>query len=759
MSNVNQRLELDKILEKIAMKAAFSLGKERVLKSEPSFSSLIVTRDLNRLRDAMALSTSYGALSFGGIKDVHASLERASKMAVLTVEELVHIGQFLQGTHRLRNQYEKLETKYPSLDDLFFSIQDVPKLMALIDRSFSESFEVLDGASSELREVRRKISHMRNQIDRQTAEFLSKHKDMLSENVVTIHHGRQTFLMKPGDKNKLDGNVLGSSASGQSVYFEPAFLSRLQNDYSRLLHEEQEEIEKICRIVSASVGSEAEQLHANLETSALLDALFAKALWGVENEGVVANLTKDSLYLKNARHPLIDKDDVVENSYRLKPPHRMILISGPNTGGKSVTLKTIGLFVLLTMSGCPVLCDEAEIMMVDQVFVDIGDQQSIEKSLSSFSAHLDTISHVTQNATEKSLILLDELGSQTDPLEGEALSMALLDYFRSLNAWVVATTHFSKLKKYGTQYEDILNASVEFNMETLKPTYRYKENVLGESNALHIAKELGIKDSILEKAHAYKKESTYEEDHLLEILNKRIKETEDLQLALEEKETALEETTQKQKADYDALLKSVQSEKEDWIQKQEAIFEEKLMSLQEKIQTLDKTSTPTQRHALKQEVEKLKPEVIVDDIKVGDQVRLKQSSQVGIVEKIEKNTAYVSVGSLSMNVKLKNLIRLGSKPKRKKQIRTHRVDRSASVSLELNVIGKRVAEALPLVDKYIDDCILRNLPACRIVHGVGSGQLRSAIHDLLRKHKMVKSFELAAVNEGGAGATRVVFKS
>ncbi len=206
-------------------------------------------------------------------------------------------------------------------------------------------------------------------------------------------------------------------------------------------------------------------------------------------------------------------------------------------------------------------------------------------------------------------------------------------------------------------------------------------------------------------------------------------------------------------------MKSVQSEKEDWIQKQEAIFEEKLMSLQEKIQTLDKTSTPTQRHALKQEVEKLKPEVIVEDIKVGDQVRLKQSSQVGIVEKIEKNTAYVSVGSLSMNVKLKNLIRLGSKPKRKKQIRTHRVDRSASVSLELNVIGKRVAEALPLVDKYIDDCILRNLPACRIVHGVGSGQLRSAIHDLLRKHKMVKSFELAAVNEGGAGATRVVFKS
>lgn len=759
MSNVKERLELDKILERIAAKASFSLGKKRVLQSEPSFSSLIVKRDLSRLKDAMAFVTKTGAPSFGGIKDVSVSLDKASKSAVLSVEELVYLGQFLQGVHRLRVQYENLDAPYEALDDLFYSLQDEVSLMKLIDKTFSESFEVLDTASSELREIRRKIMGMRAQIDRETASFLAKNKAMLSEDVVTIRHGRQTFLMKPGDKNKLEGNVLGTSASGQSVYFEPAHLSNLQNQYQQHIIEENEEIEKICRHVSLEVSKVSDQLLANLETAALLDEIFAKALWGVEQEGVVATISEDALSLINARHPLIDEDEVVKNSYHLLPPHKMILISGPNTGGKSVTLKTIGLFVLLTLSGCPVLCEEAQIMMVDNVFVDIGDQQSIEKSLSSFSAHLETISHVSSKATSKSLILLDELGSQTDPLEGEALSMAILDYFRELGAWVVATTHFSKLKKYGTQYEDILNASVEFNLESLKPTYRYQENVLGESNALHIAKQLGIKTSILEKANRYKKESTYEEDHLLEILNARIKENEKLQQSLLDEKEMLEESIVAHKKTQDALVASIKEEKEAWLLHQEASFAKKLQEIESKIAKLDKESTPTQRHQLKKEVISLKPETILEPIHIGDQVRIKQSSQVGVVERIEKNRATVSVGSLSMDVKLSDLSFISKKTKKVKAQKTHRVDRSAKVALEVNVIGKRVVEALPIVDKYLDDCVLRKMPSCRIVHGVGSGKLRSAIHEHLRKHKMVASFELASVSEGGAGATRVVFKT
>lgn len=759
MSDLKTRLELDKILERIALKAAFSLGKERVLNTEPSFSTLIVNRDLKRLKDAMDLVSEHGVVSFGGISDVSASLSLASKGAVLSIEQLVRIGHFLQGSHRLYKSYLGLDEKYEALDDLFESIVDVPQLMSLIEKSLSDSFEVLDSASSELREIRSNIRRMKGRIDSETASFLSKHKDMLSESVVTLHHGRQSFLIKPGDKNKLEGSILGTSSSGQSVYFEPAFLDKLQREYQGYLHQESEEIEKICRAISADVSQVSEQLNANLETCALLDEIFAKAQWGVSNEGVVAKVTEDSLSFVNARHPLIDSKEVVANTYTLSPPHRMILISGPNTGGKSVTLKTIGLFVSLTLCGCPVLADEASVMMVDNIFVDIGDQQSIEKSLSSFSAHLETISHVTAKATSKSLILLDELGSQTDPLEGESLSMAILDFFRETKSWVVATTHFSRLKKYGTQYPDILNASVEFNMDTLKPTYIYKENVLGESNALYIASQLGIKQSIIEKAEAYKKESTFEEDHLLEILNKKIKDTEDLQekLLLEKKQ--LEEEIAAEKIAQNELVASIKKEKMDWLEAKEAEFTSKLDSLELKLKELNKISTPTQRHQLKKEVESLKPTAIVEEIHVGDQVRLKQSSQVGIVEKIERNNVFVSVGTLSMQVKLKDLIRLGKKPVKKKTIKTHRIDRSQTISMECNVIGMRVAEALPIVDKYLDECILRNLPSCRIVHGVGTGQMRTAIHELLRKNKSVASFALASISEGGAGATRVVFKS
>lgn len=759
MSDVKTRLELDKILERIAKKASFSLGKERVLKSEPSFSNLIVERELKRLKAAMQLIVEQQSLTFGGITDVSFAIGKSAKGAVLSVEEIVDIGRFVQGTHRLKKQYSNLDTQYPALDDLFESLVETERLVQMIHKSFSETGEVLDSASSTLREIRLGIRSAIQQVERQTQNFLKNNRNILVEEVVTMFHGRQAFLIKPGDKNKMDGTILGSSGSGQSVYFEPAVISRLQNELQALEHREHEEIERICREISLEIGSESAQLLANLETCALLDALFAKASWGVQHQGVVARITEDRLHLVNARHPLIDPKAVVSNTYTLQPPHRMILISGPNTGGKSVTLKTMGLFVLMTLSGCPVLADEAEVMMVDQIFVDIGDQQSIEKSLSSFSAHLETISHVIEHATAKSLVLLDELGSQTDPLEGESLSMAILDHFRTLGAWAVATTHFTRLKQYGTQYDDILIASVEFDLENLKPTYRYRENIMGESNALAIAKRLGIDLTIIENAEVYKKESTYEADHLMEILESRIKENEDLQDTLLKDKAALETEIEMHKKDHVQLLESVKKEKSEWIESKEIEFEEKLSKLEQRIREMDKMVKPTERHQVLKEVKALKPNTVVEPIHVKDHVKLKQTSQVGVVEKIEKDIAFVSVGSMSLQVKLKDLEKMHVNKQSKKVTKAHSVSRKQAIALEINVIGKTVAEAMPLVEKYIDDCILRNLNSCRVIHGVGSGKLREAIHGMLRKHKAVESFELAPYHEGGAGATRVVFKS
>lgn len=760
MSNIKSRLEFDKILERVAFYASFSMGKQRVLNAEPSFSTLIVNRELNRLKAAMALTIEQGAFTFGGISDVSLPLDKASKGAVLSVEEIVDIGRFNYGSTRLKKQYSGLDKGYEALDDLFESIVALPNLSQAISKAFGDSGEVLDSASTSLKEIRHQIRQTRQQIERQTQSFLSQNKGALVEDVVTLFHGRQAFLIKPGDKNKMEGSVLGLSGSGQSVYFEPAFLSRLQNTLQSYYHQEQTEIERICMEISNLIGENSPQLLANLETAAILDALFAKATWGAKNNGVVADITEDKLFIKNARHPLINQKEVVPNTYSLLPPHKMILISGPNTGGKSVTLKTMGLFVLMTLSGYPILADEAEIMMVDNIFVDIGDQQSIEKSLSSFSAHLETVSHVIEHATDKSLVLLDELGSQTDPLEGESLSMAILDHFRTVGTWVIATTHFSRLKKYGTQYEDILIASVEFDLEDLKPTYRYRENVMGESNALAIAKRLGIDLAIVEKAEAYKKESTYEADHLMEILERKIVENDALHTQLLEEKENLEQTILDQQSSYNHKIETIQQEKQDWLWEQELLFDEKLTQLEKRIQEMDQMVKPTERHRVLKEVQSLKPNTIVEPIHVKDTVKINKSSQVGVVEKIEKDIAFVSVGNMSLQVKLKDLTRISGAKKEKKAQRSHKVSNQKSmIPLEVNVIGLTVAEALPVVDKYLDDCVLRNISSCRIVHGVGSGKLRTKIHEALRRNKHVASFELAAINEGGAGATRVVFKA
>ncbi len=760
MSNIKSRLEFDKILERVAFYASFSMGKQRVLNAEPSFSTLIVNRELNRLKAAMALTIEQGAFTFGGISDVSLPLDKASKGAVLSVEEIVDIGRFNYGSTRLKKQYDGLDKGYEALDDLFESIVALPNLSQAISKAFGDSGEVLDSASTSLKEIRHQIRQTRQQIERQTQSFLSQNKGALVEDVVTLFHGRQAFLIKPGDKNKMEGSVLGLSGSGQSVYFEPAFLSRLQNTLQSYYHQEQTEIERICMEISNLIGENSPQLLANLETAAILDALFAKATWGAKNNGVVADITEDKLFIKNARHPLINQKEVVPNTYSLLPPHKMILISGPNTGGKSVTLKTMGLFVLMTLSGYPILADEAEIMMVDNIFVDIGDQQSIEKSLSSFSAHLETVSHVIEHATDKSLVLLDELGSQTDPLEGESLSMAILDHFRTVGTWVIATTHFSRLKKYGTQYEDILIASVEFDLEDLKPTYRYRENVMGESNALAIAKRLGIDLDIVEKAEAYKKESTYEADHLMEILERKIVENDALHTQLLEEKENLEQTILDQQSSYNHKIETIQQEKQDWLWEQELLFDEKLTQLEKRIQEMDQMVKPTERHRVLKEVQSLKPNTIVEPIHVKDTVKINKSSQVGVVEKIEKDIAFVSVGNMSLQVKLKDLTRISGAKKEKKAQRSHKVSNQKSmIPLEVNVIGLTVAEALPVVDKYLDDCVLRNISSCRIVHGVGSGKLRTKIHEALRRNKHVASFELAAINEGGAGATRVVFKA
>lgn len=761
MNNTSSRLEFDKVLERIAHYASFSLGKEAVLNTVPSFSSLIVKRDLARAKDALQLVVVNGSMSFGGITDVTYALTLAEKGGTLSVEDIVDVGRFMQGLERLKEQFKNLEGTYPALEDLFESLEVTETTLKHIEHCFGEQGEVLDRASAHLGELRRQSKALEQNIENKTQEFLTKNRAMLSEAVVSLQHGRRTFLVKPSDKNKLEGTIYGESASGQSVYFEPAFLARMQNEYQSLIHQEQNEIERICRETSNLIAHDAQQLRADLDTVAIIDCLFAKAEWGAHHDAVVATLTQDRLNLKNARHPLINPKEVVANTYKLTPPHKMILISGPNTGGKSVSLKTMGLSILMTLAGCPICAESAEVMLVDQLFVDIGDQQSIEKSLSSFSAHMETMTKVNAQATSKSIVLLDELGSQTDPLEGESLSMAILDHFRDVGCWVIATTHFSRLKKYGTQYEDILIASVEFDLQNLKPTYRYRENVMGESNAFAIAKRLGLQADIIDRAFKYKQEGQYEADHLLEILEAKINEQDKLEQELLKEKEAIEnlkrDALMKQKALEAEFVRKEQALREE----NEALLEQMVEEAERQLDVLNKTNRPDLRKKAVKQIQSLQAENAVDEtIGKGDRVQLKSTNQVGVVDSIEKNTAFVSIGGLKVNVDLSKLTRIAGPAKKVKvkPTRTHSVDARSSFKTELNIIGLRVSEALPQVEKYIDECVLHKVPTFRIIHGHGTGQLRTAVHQTLRRNKNVGSFELGGVGDGGMGATVVKLK-
>ena len=762
MNNVIEKLEFNLVLEQIAAFASFSLGKEEVLNTKPSYSKLIVSRNLALMSDALECTIKNGSFAFTGLSDISGIVQHAEKSATLHPEDIALVGRFIKGVQRVKAQFDAFEEKYDHLNDLFESLMGLASLDQAIYHALGDGSRVLDSASAHLRETRRAISQLEGSIDKKLQDYMQKHKDSLSENIISLQQGRQTFLIKPSEKNKLEGTIYGASASGQSLYFEPSFLSRYQNELNQLKHSENMEIDRICGELSFAIKEESVELLANLETTTLLDALFAKAAWASKHDGVVASLNDDHLLIKDARHPLIDPKNVVSNTYTMLPPHKMVLISGPNTGGKSVSLKTMGLTVLMTLSGCPVLAQEAEVMMVDNIFVDIGDQQSIEKNLSSFSAHIETIKQVTQEATGKSFILLDELGSQTDPLEGESLSMAILDYFRKIGSYVVATTHFSGLKKYGTMHDDILVSSVAFDLNTLSPTYRYQENVMGDSNAFAIAKKLGLQDDIIDAAFSYKQASQYETDHLMEILEARIFEAEEMKKELAEKEAAFENQelamTQKQAE----MVAQFENEKAQWQAEQEALLADKLAQADMLIEDINKASRPDFRKEARENIASMidDNEVLDETIKVGDRVQLNATNQVGTVESIERKTAFVSIGGLKVSVNLNKISKVAEKvqPKRSKVRRSHSVKTLSTYKLETNVIGMRVAEALPLVDKYIDECAVHNVKQARIVHGHGTGALRTAVHESLRKNKHVRSFELATLGEGGAGATIVHLK-
>ena len=764
MKDMYEPLELHEVKEQVAKHASFSLGKQLIRQMMPRFDALWVRRELARVKEAYALVVRFGNMPFGGIHDTRDSIEAAMKDMTLTPHELRGIADSTRGVEQVRKYMKASDLDTPLIKELCDSFAEHQQLASSIDRCISLNAEVLDSASPALKSIRKSILSCNADISSEVQRFLSRNASKLMDTITTMRNNRTCVLVKISEKNSVDGFVHGESASGQTAYVEPRSLLVLNNRLQTLKSQEQEEITRILFELSQQVKSVGHELLSNLETFALLDSIFARGLWTKEMDGCIAELnTKDDhLYLKTARHPLIDPQKVVANTYEIRSPHHSLLITGSNTGGKTVTLKTIGLFVALTMSGLPLSAEQAVVPLFDALYVDIGDDQSIQESLSTFSSHISKMADICDHATARSLVLLDELGSGTDPKEGEPLAVAVLDHLRAIGAMVIATTHYSALKTYGADNEDILLSSVEFDMEKMLPTYRYIEGISGQSNAFEIARRYGLKESIIRFARERKEADRSKADIAMEKLEQSLMENYELK---EKLAARLKDVRQLQAELAQRREEILETVREDARKQLESSLEE----AQDIIDELKHMHSEAKPHEISDRKARLKQLSSMDDAEtdatpqklpsyqVGDYVKISKLSYYGEIISMNKDKVCVLANGMKMNTTLQEIepaVKQVQKTKKKGYAKAG----VRSFSMECNVIGMRVAEALPIIDKYLDNAMLAKANNVRIIHGMGTGALRKGVHDFLKRNPRVESFRMGGQGEGGLGATVVVLK-
>lgn len=754
-------LELEVIKKQISQYASFSLGKEILFNTYPSYEMLRIEKLLTQTKEAMEIVRLHGNLPFGGIYDIRDAVEAAKKDMICSCKELVMCASLMRGCKSIQDFVSKCDGE--SIHDLVDSMMLDMKFVSKIENCISSAYEVYDHASPLLKSLRRQILSCQGEISSQTQKFIQANASKLMDTITTTRNDRICVLAKISEKNSIRGYVHGESASGATAYVEPECLIQLNNKLQTLKSSEADEIKRILFELSQEVKKIGDPLIANCETLGILDSIFAKAQYAHQIQGCVATITSDkSLYMKRARHPLIDPKVVVANTYQLKN-QSILLITGSNTGGKSVTLKTIGLFVLMSYCGFPVSADECFIPKFDGVYVDIGDEQSIEQSLSTFSAHISKLAMITNKVTENSLVILDELGSGTDPKEGEALAIAVLDELRNKKCIVLASTHYSKLKTQSSKWEEVLCSSVEFDMETMRPTYRYIEGLSGQSNAFSIAAHFGLDQRIVDRAKKIKDENESEDEKLINDLNRLMNENlqmkEKLQLQKEEMDKKEEWMKQKEASFIKEMEKMMEEAKEKSLQIVEDAKNESDEILAEmRENSAAKIHEVLQiRSKLNEIVEEEEPVVSDEVFNVNDSVLIKKYNYYGEVLEVKPKYLLVLANGMKMKLDPADCTHVKKKQEPKKKA-SYTQKTITQARMECNVIGERVVDALAIVDKYLDSATYSRLHQVRIVHGVGSGALRTSIWNYLKRSKYVESYRIGGEGEGGTGATVVVLK-
>ena len=785
---VLKTLEFDKIIDMLVEEADSSLGKDRARRLRPSSDQSEIVALQAETSHALTRLFHHGTLSFHGLTDIRPSLVPLSKGGTLGAGELLRIGALLEAAKRAV-EFDKKDEETDFLSGRFNGLQTFPEIRQEIHRCILSEEEISDDASSELKRIRRAIKTTNDKIREQLSATVNASGDMLRDNIVTMRNGRYCLPVKQEYKSAFQGMIHDQSSSGSTFFIEPMAIVKLNNDLAELAMKEQDEIERILASISSICAPEAEGLERNVILLADLDFIFAKAKLSKKMQGSQPIFDSNYIEIKKGRHPLIPKERVVPIDVILGKDYRLLIVTGPNTGGKTVSLKTVGLFTLMGQAGLHIPAfDGSHLRVFHEVYADIGDEQSIEQSLSTFSSHMTNTISILKRADKNTLALFDELGAGTDPIEGAALAISILDNLLQRNVTAMATTHYSELKQYALSTEQVENASCEFDVESLQPTYRLLIGVPGKSNAFAISSKLGLSDEIIEKAKSLVDEDAKSFEDIVTGLETTRKELEKerataaaLREEVEKQKKKLEEKNERIDKAKDKILRRANEEASEILQKAKDMADDSIRKYNKWMDGGSGTvnEMERQRSALREQLKKTedklaskqkggRPKTAPGKLCIGDMVLVHSLGMKGTVATLPnaKGKCFVQMGILRSEVNINDLELLEEETlqNRKEQLRERsgagklKMMKSLQVSSSINLIGKTVDEAIPLLDKYLDDAYLAKLHQITIIHGVGTGALRNAVQSHLKKSKYIKTYRMGEYGEGGYGVTVAEFK-
>ncbi|MCR5185042.1 MAG: Smr/MutS family protein [Bacilli bacterium] len=768
MQNIYETFEFNKIKEKILEYARSELAKSYIQDLDMFPSIEEVESALLDLKEMNSIILRFGLLPIHTSANALFLIDLAKKTGLLTPHDLSLIAEDILTSQNIIKYFDKIDVSYIRIKDIIATFNDLSSLEREIHRVISSSLTIKDDATPELKEIRQKIRRVEATLQSKIASLSLTYQSYLNDDNATIRDGHFVLPVKTSEKSKVIGIIYDVSQSGATTFIEPMEVVQLNNQLTSLHIEENEECRKILKQLTALVLlQEGEVIHNN-KIIADLDFLSAKSLYMNEIDGVIADISeKQIIDLVDARHPLIDKNKVVANSYYLDDNKSIVIISGPNAGGKTVSLKTVGLLTIMHQCGLALPASKAKLGYFNHIYIDIGDNQSLSDNLSTFSAHMSNIASIVKVVKGKDLVLLDELGTGTDPKEGEALALSVTKTLEKKHALAMISSHFEALKEYAFLSQNIENSSMIFDEEKLLPTYKFKYAAPGHSYALDVASRYGIPEDIILDAKSYLKDNNNNEtQELLYVLQKKIENETLLEDELKKKEKELNNLEKKLVNDEkllkerrEKLLEDVTNEKEQIIQKAKDEVDE-IISMLSKGDDLKLHEVI----ALRQKIDDLEeaPDVVTynEEIVLGDHVSVPSLNIYGVVKRIKGKKAQVYTDDgLIMDIAIDKLHKEEKVVEKKKIPQKQNYDSimKLNVGLELNIIGMRVDEAKPILEKYIDDCRVKHFKVVRIIHGFGSGALRKLTHDYLSKQKDL-TFTLGGANDGGGGATVVTFK-